>query len=32
MQPPYWQLDFDKNEKNKKKVPAKVVVFLDFDI
>ena len=28
----YWQLDFDKNEENKKKVVAKVVDFLDFDI
>ena len=24
---PYWQLDFDKNEENKKKVVAKVVEF-----
>ena len=29
---PYWQLDFDKNEENEKKVVAKVVDFLDFDI
>ena len=30
--PPYWQLDFDKKEENKKKVVAKVVDFPDFDI
>ena len=29
---PYWQLDFDKNEANKKKVVANVVDFPDFDI
>ena len=29
---PYWQLDFDRNEENKKKVVAKVVDFPDFDI
>ena len=29
---PYWQLDFDKNEENKKKVVVKVVDFPDSDI
>ena len=28
----YWQLDFDKNEENKKKVVTKVVDFSDFGI
>ena len=32
MQMELWQLDFDKNEENKKKVVAKVVDFPDFDI